>query len=397
MIERKEYMKQIKPFIDKDIIKIITGIRRCGKSVFLKQIIEYLKSINVPDKNIIYINFEEIEFKNIKTEESLDKLIIEKSKNIEGKLYLFFDEIQKVDGWENSIASYFASFDADIYLTGSVSNLLSQKDSSRLSGRYIEIKMYPFSFKESLEINKSLSEEKVFEEYLKNGGMPFIFTLDEDEEKIEYLKNLYDSIILRDVINQNEVRNIELLDKILQFLIDNVGRTFSSRSISNYFKHEGRNVSSETIMNYLKYCEIAYIIHKVKRENIIGKEILKTQEKYYLTDHGFREVIFRNNQNSESQILENIVFIELLRRGYDVKIGKINDLEIDFICKKRSEKIYIQVSSYLSDEKTIEREFNSLLKIKDQYPKYVLSLNKTDLSYNGIKHKNIMDFLKEEL
>lgn len=397
MIERKEYVNQIKPFIDKDIIKIITGIRRCGKSVFLKQIIEYLKSLNISDENIIYINFDDIKYKNIKNEEELDKIIIEKSEKIDGKLYLFFDEVQKLNGWENSIASYFASFDADIYLTGSVSNLLSQKNSSSLSGRYIEIKMYPFSFKESLEINKNLSEEEVFDDYLKTGGMPFIFNLNGDEEKIEYLENLYDSIILRDVINQNEVRNIELLDKILQFLIDNIGRTFSSRSISNFFKHEGRNVSSETIMNYLKYCEIAYIIHKVKRENILGKEILKTQEKYYLTDHGFKEVIFRNNQNSESQILENIVYVELLRRGYDVKIGKINNLEVDFVCKKRREKIYIQVSSYLNDEKTIEREFKSLLKINDQYPKYVLSLNKMDLSYNGIKHINIIDFLKGDL
>lgn len=397
MIERKEYVNQIKPFIDKDIIKIITGIRRCGKSVFLKQIIEYLKSLNISDENIIYINFDDIKYKNIKNEEELDRIIIEKSEKIDGKLYLFFDEVQKLNGWENSIASYFASFDADIYLTGSVSNLLSQKNSSSLSGRYIEIKMYPFSFKESLEINKNLSEEEVFDDYLKTGGMPFIFNLNGDEEKIEYLENLYDSIILRDVINQNEVRNIELLDKILQFLIDNIGRTFSSRSISNFFKHEGRNVSSETIMNYLKYCEIAYIIHKVKRENILGKEILKTQEKYYLTDHGFKEVIFRNNQNSESQILENIVYVELLRRGYDVKIGKINNLEVDFVCKKRREKIYIQVSSYLNDEKTIEREFKSLLKINDQYPKYVLSLNKMDLSYNGIKHINIIDFLKGDL
>lgn len=397
MIERKEYVNQIKPFIDKDIIKIITGIRRCGKSVFLKQIIEYLKSLNISDENIIYINFDDIKYKNIKNEEELDRIIIEKSEKIDGKLYLFFDEVQKLNGWENSIASYFASFDADIYLTGSVSNLLSQKNSSSLSGRYIEIKMYPFSFKESLEINKNLSEEEVFDDYLKTGGMPFIFNLNGDEEKIEYLENLYDSIILRDVINQNEVRNIELLDKILQFLIDNIGRTFSSRSISNFFKHEGRNVSSETIMNYLKYCEIAYIIHKVKRENILGKEILKTQEKYYLTDHGFKEVIFRNNQNSESQILENMVYVELLRRGYDVKIGKINNLEVDFVCRKRREKIYIQVSSYLNDEKTIEREFKSLLKINDQYPKYVLSLNKMDLSYNGIKHINIIDFLKGDL
>lgn len=396
MIERKEYMEKIEPFIDKDLIKVITGMRRSGKSVFLKHIIEKLKNKGIKEDNIIYINLESIKYKNIKKEEELDKIIIDKTKNIKGKYYLLFDEIQRVQGWENSINSYFASFDADIYITGSNSNLLSGELATYLSGRYIEVKLYPFSFKEALLMNKNKSEEEVFKDYLKLGGIPYIFELENEKDKIEYLERLYDSIILRDVIGRNNVRNIELLDRIINYIIDNIGRTFSAKNISDFLKHERRSISSETVYNYLNYCENASIIHKVKRENVLGKQILKTQEKYYLTDHGFKEVVFRNNIKSKSQILENIVYIELLRRGYKITIGKLYDKEIDFICKKRDELIYIQVCSTLDSEKTKKREFEPLLKIKDNYDKYIISTDDYDLSYNGIKHKNIIEFLKED-
>lgn len=395
MIKREHYLKQVEPFIDKEIIKIITGIRRCGKSVFLKVLMDELKLRGIVEDNIIYINLDNIYYKNIKNEKELDEIVLEKIKNIKGKIYLFIDEIQRVDRWESAINSYYSSFNIDIYLTGSVSNILSGKDSSYLSGRYIEIKMYPFSFKETLSITNSDDKDKTFEKYLQYGGMPFIFNLNDGEYVKEYLGNLYDSIILKDVVNQYNIRNVSLLEKLIDFIIDNVGRTFSAKSISDFLKHEKRNISSETIYSYLKYCENAFIINKVKREDVVGKKILKTQEKFYLTDHGFKEVIFQNNINTQSQILENIIFIEMLRRGYNVTIGKLYSKEIDFICKKRNEKIYIQVCSYLTDENTIKREFEPLLKVKDQYPKYVLSMDKKDMSYKGVKHLNIIDFLMD--
>lgn len=395
MIKREHYLKQVEPFIDKEIIKIITGIRRCGKSVFLKILMDELKLRGIVEDNIIYINLDNIYYKNIKNEKELDEIVLEKIKNIKGKIYLFIDEIQRVDRWESAINSYYSSFNIDIYLTGSVSNILSGKDSSYLSGRYIEIKMYPFSFKETLSITNSDDKDKTFEKYLQYGGMPFIFNLNDGEYVKEYLGNLYDSIILKDVVNQYNIRNVSLLEKLIDFIIDNMGRTFSAKSISDFLKHEKRNISSETIYSYLKYCENAFIINKVKREDVVGKKILKTQEKFYLTDHGFKEVIFQNNINTQSQILENIIFIEMLRRGYNVTIGKLYSKEIDFICKRGNEKIYIQVCSYLTDENTIKREFEPLLKVKDQYPKYVLSMDKKDMSYKGVKHLNIIDFLMD--
>lgn len=409
MIKRELYMDKIKPFMNKNIIKVISGIRRSGKSVLLKCIIEELKNEGISNENIIFINFEKMEYKHLKTEKELDELILEKTKNLKGKIYFFFDEIQEISTWEKSVNSYLVNFDADIYITGSNANLLSGELATYIAGRYVEIKVYPFSYKEVLEIKKeerkeenikqlltNQEEKEIFEEYLKIGAMPAIFELENSEEKIKYLEDIYNSILLKDIIKRNNIRDIDLLERILAYLIENIGRTFSAKSISKYFKHENRKVYPETIYNYLKYCENGCIINKAEREDLIGKKVLKLDEKYYLTDHGFREVLFNNNTKAINQILENIVYMEMLRRDYRVRVGKLKNKEIDFICEKRGEKVYIQVSYILVDETTIKQEFEPLLKVEDNYPKYIVTMDEFNMSDKGIIHQNIRDFLKNE-
>lgn len=389
MIERELYLKKIEPWINKDIVKVLTGIRRCGKSTILNQIIAKLSNENIKKENIILINLESATYNKITNFQQLDKIVREKIKNLEGKAYLFFDEIQNVKDWEKSINSYLVDFNADIYITGSNSNLLSGELASRLTGRYIEIKIFPFSYKEALICKKDLK----FEEYIKYGGMPFIFQISEENEKIKYLNDLYSSILFEDIIKRYEIREINLISRLTDFLMDNTGKTFSADSISKYLKHEGMQISRNTIYNYLNYLEYACLTHKVSREDLQDKRILKFREKYYFTDQGFIETLFGKNIDNISHILENVVYMELLRRDYKVYVGKLNGYEVDFVCKKGKEKLYIQVCYLLSSSKTIEREFRPLQKIKDNYEKLVLSMDNFDFSKEGIKHQNIVDFL----
>ncbi|MCC7553946.1 MAG: ATP-binding protein [Methanobacteriaceae archaeon] len=388
MVKRELYMEQIRPLINKDIIKVITGIRRCGKSFILNLIIDELLELKINKNNIILINLESNKYSNIKNNEDLNELIYKKTKNIKGKIYLFFDEIQNIKNWEKSINGFRVDLDSDIYITGSNSELLSGELSSQLTGRTFEIQMYPFSFKETLlfknEENDNISENEVFDEYLKFGGMPFIFQL-ENADKIKYLNDLFNSIIYNDIIQRNNIRDVDLLDKLIKYMISNIGHIFSARSISKYFKHEEKNVSRETIYNYLVYCINACLFFKVQREDLIGKKILKISEKYYLADHGFNQAISRE-KNNISQILENIVYIEFKRRGYNVYVGKVKDLEIDFVCEKMGKRVYVQVSYLLADSSIVEREFKPLSKVKDSFPKYVLSLDEIDFSQDGIQH-----------
>jgi len=387
------------PLIDKDTIKVITGIRRCGKSYMLNLIINELLELNINKNNIILINLESNKYNNLKNSPDLNELVFNKTKNLKGKVYLFFDEIQNIENWEKSINGFRVDLDSDIYITGSNSELLSGELSSHLTGRFFEIEMYPFSFKEILllkkESNIEINEKEVFDEYINFGGMPFIFQL-EKEDKIKYLNDLYNSIIYNDIIQRNKIRDVHLLDKLIKYMIISIGHTFSARSISKYFKNEKRNVSVETIYNYLVYCINACLFFKVQREDLIGKKILKISEKYYLTDHGFNQAINRQ-KNNISQILENIVYIEFKRRGYEVYIGKVKDLEVDFVCEKMETRLYVQVSYLLADDSIVEREFKPLSKIKDSYPKYVLSLDEFDFSREGIKHMNIKEFLKNDI
>lgn len=401
MIKRDLYLNKIKPFIDKELVKVLTGIRRSGKSVMLKLLMNEILNRGVSREQILYLNFEDLKNRPLCSFEILHNYILENSKKNK-KTYLFLDEIQEVKAWEKCINSLRVQEDYqfDIYITGSNAKLLSGELATYLAGRYVEFIIYPFSFKEFLEaINQSntFSKSQAFNEYIKFGGMPFLHNLNfQLEPSLQYLKDVYSSIILKDITQRNNIRDIDLLEKIITYVIMNVGNTFSATSISKFFKSENRKTSPETILNYIKVCEEAFLIYKVQRNDLIGKKLLSINEKYYIADHGIREAIFENNQRDINQILENIVFIEMLRRGYDVKIGKINNLEVDFICTKYDEKIYIQVTYLLATPETIEREFSVLDQINDNFPKYVISMDQLDMSRNGIKHYNIIDFLLNE-
>ena len=400
MLKRDEYIKKIVPFIDKDVIKVLTGIRRSGKSVMLKLLIEELKNRGINENQFIYINFENLKYRNLKNYERLYDFILNKVDDKYKSYYIFLDEIQEVEEWERCVNSLRVDedFNFDIYITGSNAKLLSGELSTYLAGRYIEFVVYPFSFKEFFEImkekNKEIDLKEAFQDYVKFGGMPFLHNLDYNfEASMQYLQDLYASIILKDITKRNNIRDTDLLERIINYVIMNIGNIFSATSISKFFKSENRKVATETILNYIKACEEAFLVYRVARNDLLGKKILNVNEKYYIADHGIREAIMENNQKNINQVLENIVYFEMLRRGYNIKIGKVDNFEVDFVCKKNDETIYIQVSYLLASEDTKEREFSVLENIKDNYPKYVLSMDEFDMSRNGIKHVNLIEFL----
>lgn len=402
MIERKNYLDRIKPFIDKDIIKVLTGIRRCGKSVMLKLIKEELIKNGRNKEQFITLNFEILKNKPYCTVQALNDYILERAK-LNQKNYIFLDEIQEVEEWEKCINSLRADeeYDFDIYITGSNAKLLSGELATYLAGRYVEFMIYPFSFQEFIESLKlsqeNITTQEAFKKYIKYGGMPFLNNLNYSlEASMQYLKDLYSSIILKDITQRNSIRDTDLLERIISYILMNVGNTFSATSISKFFKSENRKASPETILNYIRACEEVMLIYKVQRDDLIGKKILNINEKYYIADHGIRQAIFESNERDINQIFENIIFLELLRKGYSVKVGKLNDLEIDFIATKNEERVYIQVAYLLASPETIEREFGVLEKIQDNFPKYVISIDMFDMSRNGIKHFNIIDFLLDK-
>ena len=400
MTKRELYIEKIKPFIDKDIIKVLTGIRRSGKSVMLKLIMEELKQNKIDEKQFININFENLINIELTTADKLYEYILKKVSEIKKKCYIFLDEIQEVKDWEKCINSLRVNeeYDFDIYITGSNAKLLSGELSTYLAGRYVEFVIYPFSFKEFLETSKSIQQDvstrETFQKYVKFGGMPFLYNLAfEEEASLQYLKDIYSSIILKDITQKNKIRDTDLLERVISYLIMNVGNNFSATSISKFFKSENRKVSVETILNYIKAAEESFLIYKVSRDDLIGKKVLNVNEKYYIADHGMREAILGSNQRDINQIFENIIYLELLRKGYTVRVGKVDNLEVDFVCTKGNEKIYVQVAYLLASSETIEREFTSLEKIGDNYPKYIISMDEFDMSRNGIKHINIIEFL----
>ena len=400
MTKRELYIEKIKPFIDKDIIKVLTGIRRSGKSVMLKLIMEELKQNKIDEKQFININFENLINRELTTADKLHEYILKKASEIKKKCYIFLDEIQEVKDWEKCINSLRVNeeYDFDIYITGSNAKLLSGELSTYLAGRYVEFVIYPFSFKEFLETLKSIQQDvstrEAFQKYIKFGGMPFLYNLAfEEEASLQYLKDIYSSIILKDITQRNKIRDTDMLERVISYLIMNVGNNFSATSISKFFKSENRKVSVETILNYIKAAEESFLIYRVSRDDLIGKKVLNVNEKYYIADHGMREAILGSNQRDINQIFENIIYLELLRKGYNVRVGKVDNLEVDFVYTKGNEKIYVQVAYLLASSETIEREFTSLEKIDDNYPKYVISMDEFDMSRNGIKHINIIDFL----
>lgn len=401
MIKRELYMKRIRPFIGSDLIKVMTGIRRCGKSVMLELIKQELIESGVNPIQFISINFEDLSYSHLQTAKSLHDEITCRAKDIDGKVYLFFDEIQEVKDWEKCINSFRVSLDCDIYITGSNAKLLSGELATYLGGRYVEFVIYPFSFGEFIElyrpINPDVSIQQCFQKYLITGGMPYLANIRyADEPSKQYLHDLFNSVQLKDIVKRNKIRDVDLLERIIAYVIANVGTTFSARSLTKFLKSEQRTVAPETILNYIKYCCDAYLFYQVKRVDLQGKQILSTNEKYYIADHGIREAFFGGNMRDINLILENIVYLELLRRGYKVTVGKTGEKEIDFVCDKRGDKLYVQVTYLLASEDTIKREFGAYDTIRDNFPKYVVSLDEFDMSRNGIKHQNIRDFLLAE-
>ena len=399
MIKRESYLSQIRPFIDKsELVKVIVGVRRSGKSIMLELIKEELREKNVPEARMICINLEDMNYSSLTNAEALHGYLKSKIDEMDGRAYVFLDEIQEVKDWEKCVNSLRVNSDADIYITGSNAKMLSGEYATLLSGRYVEFTVYPFSFSEYCEARRADGENKgvgeYFTEYVKYGGLPFLATTQLDERaKTQYLKDIYASVVIKDIVKRNKLRDVDLLERIIAYAAANIGRTFSSNSIAAYFKNEKRTVSVDTIINYLNCCEKAFLIHKISRMNLEGKEILQINEKYYLADHGLRQATYGNNQRDIELILENIVCLELLRLGYKVTIGKNGTREIDFVCDRDGKRIYVQVCYYLSSEKTEEREFGAYADIKDNYPKYVVSMDEFDMSRNGIIHMNIRDFL----
>lgn len=398
MIKREIYMSRIRPFIGNDLIKVLTGIRRSGKSVMLELIKDELRASGEKDAQFICFNFEDMTNARLCTATALHDEIKKRMAKIEGKAYLFFDEIQEVDQWETCVTSLRVEHDCDIYITGSNAKLLSGELATYLAGRYVEFIIYPFSFSEFLELYgqtvPGTTNQEAFTKYLTFGGMPYLGVLRYEEEPCrQYLQDVYNSVELKDIVKRNSVRDVDLLERIIDYISVNVGMTFSASSISKYFKSENRVAATETILNYIKYCTDAFLFYRVQRQDLQGKKILTVNEKYYLADHGIREAVYGGNMRDINLILENIVFMELLRRGYKVTVGKAGEKEIDFVCEKRSDKLYIQVSYLLASEDTILREFGAYDGIRDNFPKYVVSLDEFDLSRNGIKNMNIRDFL----
>lgn len=385
-VERKEYIDKIKPFINKPVIKVITGMRRVGKSTFLKIISQKILK-DIEESNKIYLNFETLELLKIKTDIELVEYLNPLLKDKKNKVYMFFDEIQLVKNWERVINALRVDENYDIYITGSNSSLMSSKISTLLSGRYIQIEIQPFNFREFLKLysDKNLVYEELFKKYINIGGIPFLKYFDLDENSCaKYLQDLYNTVIVKDVIEYNKVRDVDMFNHILTYVFENIGQTFSSRSIQKFLKNENRNISVDTILNYLEYAKSAYIIKKVPRYDVVGKKILSVDEKYFITDHGLRYAKGFSNEKNIERILENIVYIELLSRGYKVNIGRVNDKEIDFIAVKGDKKEYYQVSYLLETEETRNREFGVYQKVNDNYPKYVLSMDKMNFSQNGI-------------
>ena len=398
MIRREMYMKQIRPFIGTDLIKVMTGIRRCGKSVMLELIQQELMESGVDPSQFISINFENMSFAHLQTAQALHNEIAKRAAEIDGKVYLFFDEIQEVTDWEKCVNSFRVTLDCDIYITGSNAKLLSGELATYLAGRYVEFVIYPFSFKEFMELYRPIapdeSIQRTFQKYLLSGGMPYLANIQyADAPSKQYLYDLFNSVQLKDIVKRNKIRDVDLLERIIAYVMANVGNTFSATSLAKFLKNEQRTVAPETILNYIKYCCDAYLFYQVKREDLQGKQILASNEKYYIADHGIREAVFGGNAKDINLILENIVYLELLRRGYEVTIGRYADREIDFVCSKRGEKLYIQVAYLLASNETVTREFDVYNSIRDNFPKYVLSLDEFDMSRNGIKHRNLRDFL----
>lgn len=396
MIIRQAYLDQIIPLIDKNLIKVIAGVRRSGKTVLLSQIQDYLLSRGVPHSRIVSISLESKRNKKFNDGDILYEHLLSVCEKADGRVYIFLDEIHETEKWEEVVSSLMVDLNCDIYVTGSNSKLLSGEYATLIAGRYVKIDVYPFTLSEakqmSIRTGKYVSDEALFQDYLRYGGLPLRYSL-EDISVEPYLSDTYDAIVIKDIIARNKIKDPHLLTLILNFLMDNVANTFSARSVAGALATQGIKTSVDTVILYIEYIKNALIVLSASRYDIKGKKLLTTNEKYFSVDIGLRNVVKTNNEIDYNKLYENIVYLELLQRGYKVFVGKTDDYEVDFVAYKGNDTIYVQVCYLLSSQETIEREFGNLLRIHDNYPKYVISGDLPDFSQNGIKHCNIIDFL----
>lgn len=398
MIYRSIYMEKIIPFLDSPFVKILTGVRRCGKSTILLMLQEELKKRNIKDEQILYYNFDSLKYEDINTASKLYKEIKDHLYQ-GGRTYLFLDEVQEVDSWEKAVNSFMMDFDVDIYVTGSNSRMMSSEISTYLTGRYVSFRIFPLKFSEFLSFRKEYAKignpHEELARYLRYGGFPAIqlrkYT---QEEAYTVVKDIYNSTIFTDIVKRNQIRKVDQLERVVKYVFSNVGQTFSAVTLSKYLKSEHRSMDIETIYSYLKKLENAYILHRCSRYDVKGKEILKTQEKFYLADCALRYSVLGYDSNSTANMLENVIYLELLTRGYDVYVGKLDNTEIDFVACRKEEKLYIQVTERIEKAETQEREYGNLLSINDNYPKFVLRMDEfAGGNYEGIKTMHIADFL----
>jgi predicted AAA+ superfamily ATPase len=397
MIKRNNYIERIKPFVNKDIIKVFVGFRRVGKSVLLRQVQDYLLENGCGLSQMVTLNFEDFRTFDYREPKALYEFLITRIEQNRKKTYLFLDEIQNVKGFEEVINSLRATEDVDIYITGSNAQLLSGELATLLAGRYVAVNVYPYSYSEFLQAKNIGVSPQSFQDYVLIGGLPFVVSGGLDgSEKDDYIESLYDSVILKDIIARNEVRNVDLLERITRYALDNIGTIISGNSLAKYLKSEGISVTTTTVLAYLHYLCDAMLLYPVRKYNLQGKPILKSQEKYYVVDHGLRESLLHTNTRDVQLILENIVAMEAIRRGYQVRVGGAGNYEIDFVLMKGEHKLYLQVTYLLAGPETVEREFRPFYQIKDNYRKIVLSTDSYLQPRDGIEHLNIADFLLEE-
>ena len=393
MVKRTEYLEKLKKIKDMQIIKVITGVRRCGKSTLLSQFKNFLIESGILEEQIISINFEDLKFEDLKDYKLLYQYINERLVPNK-KNYIFIDEIQEVENFQRAVDSLFIKDNTDIYITGSNAMMLSGELATLLSGRYIEISILPLSFSEYLELDETQDVRQTWNKYFENGGFPYAIQIKDDDIRKDYLTGIYNTVLLKDIVARNKVQDITLLESVVKFLFENIGNIVSPKKIADTLVSYGRKTTSSTVENYIEALKSSFILYKAGRYDIKGKQYLKSLEKYYIVDIGLRKLLINKKHSDIGHILENIVYLELIRRGYTVYIGKIGDLEIDFIAERNNEREYYQVSATILDENTFKREIMPLKKVKDNFQKFIISMDEINLSEDGIKHLNILDFLQ---
>ena len=398
MINRPLYTEKIMVYTDTPFVKVLTGVRRCGKSTILKMIMEKLQNERgISEDQIVFMRFDSMEYEDMTAKQMFEAVKAKFSEN--KKTYLFLDEVQEIEGWEKVVNSLASDYDVDLYVTGSNSRMMSSEISTYLTGRYVSFRIFPLSFEEYLTFRKEYTEVKdvhaELADYIRLGGFPATHLRDYSQDEVyTIVRDIYNSTIFSDIVRRNQIRKVDQLERVVKYTFSNVGNTFSAKSISDYLKSENRKIDNETVYSYLEKLEKAYLLHRCSRYDLQGKEILKTQEKFYLADTALRYSVLGYNPDSVASSLENVVYLELCRRGYEVNIGKTADGEVDFVAQRQGEKLYVQVTQEIRSEKTERREYDRLLEIKDNYPKYVLRTDEfAGGNYEGIKSMHVADFL----